>query len=287
MNPPQNCDGITSQNAAAQCIQTWFRNRLYKEWKTYTHPPATHTIINTYDILTFHPIQEIPYYRRFYIQEEAQHHIYTFCFDIDTFYHLLHHSHDGEFLLPFPRPRLNPYTRNPITEYQMYCFYRTIHLYKLLFPYFPYKIQQSMTSLSLFECDHLLIKRYSPRTYDLRLKILMEELADLEPKWEVVQGIRWWKEITSDPSKNKQLYRVLSVLLKKNIYPMLYGVRFSQNSKLVDTSLLCLDICEYFLLSTAASLEERESTATSILTALTVVSKEVRVLFPWLYMNYW
>jgi hypothetical protein len=169
----------------------------------------------------------------------------------------------------------------------MYRFYRTVQLHKLLFPFLPFKIKQTMACLGLFENNHYLLRRYYPRSYDLRLKILMEELADLEPQWEVVKGIRWWKEITSNPYKSRNFYRILSVLLKNNTYPLFYFVRFPQHTSFTNTPSLCLDMCEYFLSISEATKEERESTATLILTALTVVSKDVRSVFPWLYNNYW
>jgi hypothetical protein len=247
-------------------------------------------MINASDFFTFQPLHEIPFYRRFFIQEETPSQIYVFGFDLESFYHLLHHSPNGDnLLLPFPQPRLNPYTRNPITEIQMYRFYRTVQLHKLLFPFFPYRMIHSMTCLGLFDKNQYLLRRYCPRSNDLRIKILMEELADLEPQWEVVQGIHWWKEITSDPSKNKHFYRILSVLLKKNTSPLFSAVRFPQRSAITihHTASFCLDLCEYFLLTIDATKEERESTATLILTALTVVSKDVRAIFPWLYKNYW
>jgi hypothetical protein len=207
----------------------------------------------------------------------------VFGFDLDSFYQLLHHSSEENYL----QPCLNPYTRNPISEYQKYRFYRTVQLHKLLFPFFSYKINQSMICLKLFEENQYLLRRYFPRSYDLRIKILMEELADLEPHWEVIQGIHWWKDITMDSYKSRNFYRILSVLLKKNTYPLFYFIRFPQRIHSTDATLLCLEMCEYFLLTVEATKEERESTATLILTALTVVSKDVRAVFPWLYKNYW
>ena len=272
---------------SAAIIQKWFRKQLYKEWKTYTQPIASSTAVNASDFFTFQPICEIPFYRRFYLQEEQPLQVFVFGFDLDSFYRLLHRPIDENNLQPFPQTCLNPYTRNPITEHQMYRFYRTVQLHKLLFPFFPYRIKQTMTCLSLFENNQYLLRRYFPRSHDLRIKILMEELADLEPEWEVVQGIHWWKDITTDSNRSKQFYRILCILLKKNTYPLFYFIRFPQRTVCRDAATMCLELCEYFLLTIDAKKEERETTASLILTALTIVSKDVRTLFPWLYKNYW
>jgi hypothetical protein len=273
----------STATSSAHIIQSWFRRQLYKEWKSYTYSSTLSSSINTIDFFTFQPIHEIPFYRRFFLEENSIQQIYIFGFDLDSFYQLLHHSTEENQ----PYPCLNPYTRNPITEYQKYRFYRTVQLHKLLFPFFPYQIKTSMICLKLFEENHYLLRRHFPRSYDLRIKILMEELADLEPQWEVIQGIHWWKDITMDSYKSKNFYRILSVLLKKTTDPLFYFFRFPQRTNTVNNTLLCLELCEYFLLTIEATKEERESTATLILTALTVVSKDVRALFPWLYKNYW
>ena len=273
--------------SSANKIQTFYRKKLYKEWKSYTEPTTPFSITNTCDFLTFQPIHEIPFYRRFFLYEESTLQTFVFGFDLDSFYQLLHRINDDNSLPSFPQPCLNPYTRSPITEYQMYRFYRTVQLHKLLFPFFPYRIKKNMNCLSLFEENQYLLRRYYPRSYDLRIKILMEELADLEPRWEVVQGIHWWKDITIDSTKSKNFYRILSILLKKNTYPLFYFIRFPQRTTSVDAASMCLELCEYFLLTIEATKEERESTATLILTALTVVSKDVRAMFPWLYKHYW
>lgn len=272
---------------SANKIQSWFRKLLYKEWRKYTQPTTSSPIVNTTDFFTFQPICHIPFYRRFLLHEDTPSQTFVFGFDLDSFYRLLHRSTDENIPQPYPEPCLNPYTRNPITEYQMYRFYRSVQLHKLLFPFFPYRIKQSMICLSLFEENQYLLRRYYPRSHDLRIKILMEELADLEPEWEVVQGIHWWKDITADSSRSKHFYRILCILLKKNTYPLFYFIRFPQRTTSTDAASMCLELCEYFLLTIEATKEERENTATLILTALTIVSKDVRSLFPWLYKNYW
>ena len=289
--------------SAIHVIQSWYRKRLYKEWKNYTTTPIQS--VNTTDFFTFQPIGEIPFYRRFFLYETSNFFVstptssphetektspfYVFGFDMDSFYQLLHHSTTltDDSIHETPRPSLNPYTRNPITDKQLYTFYRTVQLHKMLFPFFPWKIKQSMSCLNLFENNSYLLIRYYPRSYDVRIKILMEELADLEPEWEVVQGIRWWKAITSDLSKAKLLYKVLSIMLKRNTYPLYHFIRFPQRATSENTALLCLEMCEYFLLALESTKEERESVATLIFTALTVVSKDIRAVFPWFFKNYW
>jgi hypothetical protein len=217
---------------------------------------------------------------------------YVFGFDMDSFYQLLQHTtHPQEeeeyFLQPLLQPHFNPYTRNPITEKQLYRFYRTLFLHRILFPFFPYRVKQSMTCLQLFDTNQSLFRHYFPLSYDLRIKVLMEEIADLEPQWEVVQGIRWWKEITSNPSKSRMFYRVLSIILRSNTRPLFYFYRFPQRATFSDAPLLCLDICESVLFGMGFTLEERQINATLVLTALSVVSKDIRTVFPWLYKNYW
>jgi hypothetical protein len=293
-------------------IQRQFRGHLVRCWMANGFLRRSKMLVNETDGYTLEPLAEIPMQRMICMTERINNHIYYYGFDVVSLIPVIKQTLDNK------RAPLNIYTRNEISKKSLS---KIILIYYLIRAQYPETFREINNSLGFSERDDIFLQLGKGRrmtTRELR-RAAANTVTTLESPITIRQaktlGVRiddiftelhyLGNYVVADWFTNLDIYACITFYeflfeiwfvrmnitydLRNRISP--FRDPFSNtnvNNRWVhcntpsDVLRICVETMEYMVMD-GVDEDSRKLGGMYVLTALTLVSREARVAFPWLY----